>query len=75
MNEIQSITNRTNYSYQDLQHAKKTELLILIFFLSIIIILLLLCYFINGMTEELNQLTTQILHYNYHNYGCCQFYN
>lgn len=75
MNEIQSIQNQTNYSNPDSQQAKKTEILILLFFLSIIIILLLLCYFINGMTEEINQLTTQIQHYNYHNYGCCQFYN
>ena len=67
----------TNYSAEipNSQHIKKIKLLIFLFILLIIIILLLLCYFINGMTKEIRELTTQIQHYNYHTYGCCQFYN
>ena len=64
----------TNYS-TELYNSKITEKFIFLFILLIIIILLLLCFFINGMTKEINDLTTQIQHYNYHTYGCCQFYN
>lgn len=68
---------------QNIEHLPETNCsterynskLLFIFFLSIIIILLLLCYFINGLTDEINALTRAIQHYNYHNYGCCQFYN
>ena len=75
MSEIQSIQNQTNYSNRNLQHAKKTELLILIFFLLTIIIILLFCFFINGLTNEISLLTEEIQHYLYHYYGCCQFHN
>lgn len=75
MNEIQSIKNQTNYSNPDSQQVKKTESLILIFFLSTIIIILLFCFFINGLTNEIQLLTEEIQHYLYHYYGCCQFHN
>ena len=65
----------TNYS-TNFHNIKITEKFVLVFFILIIIILLLLCYFINGLTNEINALTKEIQHYNYHYYGCCsQFYN
>ena len=66
MNKIQSFLTQTNYSNNDSQFIKKTSRFLFIFFLTIIIILLLSCYFINGLTDEIKQLTREIQHYLYH---------
>ena len=66
MNKIQSFLTQTNYSNNDSQLIKKTSRFLFIFFLTIIIILLLSCYFINGLTDEIKQLTREIQHYLYH---------
>ena len=73
MNNLQEInTIETITTLDDIKLYLKIRIILSLIF---IVILLLLCYFINGMTEEINQLTTQIQHYNYHTYDCCQFYN
>ena len=76
MNELKinstPINPDTNITINDIKLYLKIRIILSLIF---IVILLLLCYFINGMTEEINQLTTQIQHYNYHTYDCCQFYN
>ena len=76
MNELKinstPINPDTNITINDIKLYLKIRIILSLIF---IVILLLLCYFINGLTDEINSLTREILHFNYHNYGCCQFYN